>query len=46
MTKAGLHLKNFDELESAEKLRTANLEDIFIACTMHRPGIEPPLGLR
>jgi|SRR5712664_3797839 len=46
MTKGGLHLKTLDELESAEKLRTANLEDIFIACTMHRPGIEPPLGLR
>ncbi len=41
-----LKISDLSELISAKNLATLDLEDVFIACTMHPPGIEPPLGLR
>lgn len=44
--KKSLRVSGFHDLVSAKNLAAAKLEDIFIAFTMHEPGIEPPLELR
>lgn len=36
----------FEELKAAENIKGLEIKDLFIACTMVPPGIEPPLGLR
>ena len=41
-----LKITSYEELVSARNLASLDLKDIFIACTMHDPGIEPPLELR
>lgn len=41
-----LRIKHFDQLMSATSLSELDIADCFIACTMHPPGIEPPLELR
>ena len=40
-----LKVSSLDQLVSTNVLKTLELEDLFIAATMHPPGIEPPLGL-
>lgn len=39
-------IKSFDELTAATIIDKARFEAIFVATTMHPPGIEPPLELR
>lgn len=39
-------VKNFDELTGAKIMEKAEFSAVFIATTMHPPGIEPPLELR
>lgn len=41
-----LRIERFDQLIAAELLTILDLQDIFIAGTMHYPGIEPPHELR
>ncbi|WP_171181001.1 hypothetical protein [Ruegeria sp. HKCCD8929] len=41
-----LRIKSLSELASASFLPQIRLEEVFIACTMHPPGIEPPLDLK
>jgi hypothetical protein len=41
-----LVIRDFEDLKAANNLSKLNIKDYFIACTMHRPGIDPPLGLR
>jgi len=41
-----LKINGYRRLVSAKNLAILDIEDIFIACTMHDPGIEPPLELR
>ena len=41
-----LKINSISALCSAEFLPLMKIEEIFIACTMHPPGIEPPLGLK
>lgn len=45
-TEKDLLINCFEDLNAAAAIKEVNIKDIFIACTMHRPGIEPPLGLR
>jgi hypothetical protein len=45
-SKPDLKIARFEELVSAKNLTALKLEDIFIAGTMHHPGIEPPFELR
>jgi hypothetical protein len=40
-----LNIVNLNELVSANFLNDLEFDDLFIATTMHPPGIEPPLGL-
>lgn len=44
--KKELKIESFKELLSAENLSKLGIKDYFIACTMHQPGIEPPMGLK
>ena len=44
--KTDLVIRGFEDLKSADNLSKLDIKDYFIACTMHLPGIEPPLGLR
>lgn len=39
-------VKSFDELTGAKIMEKAQFSAVFIATTMHPPGIEPPLELR
>ena len=41
-----LKISGVDKLVGIDNLKLAGLEDVFIAFTMHPPGIEPPLELR
>ncbi len=41
-----LKINCFDDLKAAGTIKKIGISDIFIACTMHRPGIEPRLELR
>lgn len=44
--KAELKIQSHDELAFTANLSQLGIKDFFIACTVHRPGIEPPLRLR
>ncbi len=44
--KAELKIQNLEELAFTANLSQLGIKDFFIACTVHRPGIEPPLRLR
>ena len=45
-SKDNLKIGCFDDLVSAELISGLGIRDIFFACTMHAPGIQPPFGLR
>ena len=45
-TREDLAIEDTKELAAFDELEAIGLDRTFIACTMHRPGIEPPLGLR
>ncbi len=44
--KTDLVIRDFEDLKPADNLKKLDIKDYFIACTMHLPGIDPPLGLR
>lgn len=44
--KDDLKIKSLDELVAYKNLKNLGIKDYFIACTIHHPGIEPPLGLK
>jgi hypothetical protein len=43
---ADLKIRAFSELKAADNMAKLDIEDYFIAFTMHPPGIDPPLELR
>jgi hypothetical protein len=44
--KDDLKINCVEDLKASDAIKDADIEDIFIACTIHLPGIDPPLRLR